>query len=581
MAKMQTVTRTPLASNWNARIQEGYDVIIIGSGYGGSITAARLATANWGNGAKPTVCILERGKEWLPGQFPDDLNRGAAALRSDTNPLGLHEIRFGLDMAIWQGSGLGGTSLINANVAIEPDSETFDDPQWPQAIRGFRDSGELQQRFDRVRATLAAGKHPDGASLNKVKALQLGQQGVPGADFDLAQIVVNFTANGKNGWGVTQQPCINCGDCVTGCNAGAKNTLDTNYLAIANSGGAHLFPQVEVEHIEKDEQGGYLVYCIRREENPPQSEGAILKAKRAVVVSAGSPGSPTVLLRSRAKGLSLPDTLGTRFSGNGDFFGVAYNSDVRMDVLGWGAYPDSDRAARIKPGPGPTIVSRIKYNTNQPPGKRITIEDLAFPLTYVDAARGTFAFLIGKDTDAGDFFQESGRRLRDMFAIDPALEKGALNYTMLYLVVGHDNAGGRIELDGATRQAVIRWPKVGEQETFQIADELMLGHATKLGATYIQNPSWAFTPFRTLITVHPLGGCPMGETHATGVVNDRGQVFDENGALHDGLYVTDGSIVPVSLGVNPFLTISALSERVAEGLIQRLGGTPAVVTPAG
>jgi cholesterol oxidase len=584
MPPMHTLDREPLSKHWSQRDPNGYDIIIIGSGYGGAITAARLASAAW-PGPKPSICVLERGREWLPGKFPDNLANGADAVRGPTNPLGLHEIRFGLDIAVWQGSGLGGTSLINANVAIEPDPEVFDDPIWPQAIRDFRDSGELATRFERVRSTLAADKHPRGGALSKVEALEAGQNGVPGADFDLAKIAVNFDITGKNAAGVLQQPCINCGDCVTGCNVGAKNTLDTNYLAIARNNGAHLFTQTEVERIETDPAGGYRVFLIHREADPPSSEGAILKAKLAVVVSAGSPGSSAILLRSKQQGLSVAGTLGSRFSGNGDFFGVAYNADTRTDALGWGAYPTSDRALRIQttPGPplhpGPTIVARIKYNTNLPLDRRTTIEDLSIPFTYVDAARATFAILIGRDTDPSNFLdnlRETQRRMRDLFAVDPRLETGALNHTLLYLVIGHDDSGGRVELHPLTKETVIHWPGAGAQPNFADADRLMLAHATRLGATYIQNPSWAFTPMKTLVTVHPLGGCPMGESHATGVVNDLGQVYDQNGAAHDGLYVSDASIVPTALGVNPFLTISALAERMAEKLITKLGGTPSI-----
>jgi cholesterol oxidase len=217
-------------------------------------------------------------------------------------------------------------------------------------------------------------------------------------------------------------------------------------------------------------------------------------------------------------------------------------------------------------------------NIDQPLQHRITIEDVSFPLTYVDAARSTFALLIGRDTDPLDFFdnlQESDRRRRDLFALDPELEKGALNHTLMYLVMGQDDAAGRIELNADTGQARIRWPGVGDQEVFQQASRLMIAHAGRLGATYIENPVWAFAPMRTLITVHPLGGCPMGETHLTGVVNDTGQVYDGQGNVHDGLYVADASIVPTALGVNPFLTISALTERIADALVERLGGVPA------
>ena len=134
---MYTVNRLPLSDDWNQRAPEGYDVVIVGSGYGGAITAARVASAQWPNG-KPSICVLERGKGWLPSQFPDTLTHGAAALRHSLNPLGLYDFRFGTDIGILMGSGLGGTSLVNANVAFQPDPEVFDD-----SPRGLNRENEL------------------------------------------------------------------------------------------------------------------------------------------------------------------------------------------------------------------------------------------------------------------------------------------------------------------------------------------------------------------------------------------------------------------------------------------------------
>jgi cholesterol oxidase len=284
-------------------------------------------------------------------------------------------------------------------------------------------------------------------------------------------------------------------------------------------------------------------------------------ARRVVVVSAGALGSSAIMLRSAAGGLRLPSTVGTHFSGNGDFIAFAYNSDHRTDALGWGAYPESDRARRIQPAPppapplypGPSIVSRVKYNSDRPLAERTTFEDLSLPLIYIDAARATFATFIGKDTDPGNFFdnvREFERRARDFGALDPRLEGGALNYTLMYLIMGQDNASGRIELDGLG-EPKIAWPGVGSQQVFKKEIALALAHATKLGSTFIENPIWAFSPFHTLLTPHPLGGCPMGESSATGVVNHLGQVFSQDGSELDGLYVADGSIVPTTIGVNP------------------------------
>ena len=582
MPEMYSVTRPPLAKNWDDRLPDGYDVVVIGSGYGGAITAARLATAHW-PGTKPSICILERGKEWLPGEFPDSLVKGAQQVRT-FNPLGLYDFHLGTDIGALVGSGLGGTSLINANVAIRPDNEVFDQSRWPQAIREARDSGKLSQYFDRVQATLQAGPHPEGMKLSKARALKQGADRVKGANFDLLNLAVNFTTEGRNKWGIEQRKCINEGDCSTGCNVGAKNTLDTNYLAIAKSAGAHIFTQVEVKHIEKSAAEGYNLFYQRRKDAHNQPEQGMLTAKRLIVLAAGALGSTEILLRSKDEGLQLPNTVGSRFSGNGDFFGISYNSDVRTDVLGWGAYPDSERARRLQPQPGqllvpgPTIVGRIKYKTNKGLKKRITIEDFSFPLMLVDAARSIFVWLIGRDTDLFDFrdnIKEFERKTRDIGGIDPQLEEGALNHTLLYLVMGQDDGAGRIVLDSG--RVKIQWPKVGRQKIFKKMNKQLLAHAKSLGATFIKNPLWRFTPSRTLMTVHPLGGCPMGDNPAQSVANDVGQVFDAEGNLHDGLYVADGSVIPTPLGVNPFLTISAIAERIAEHLVTKLGGTPKVI----
>ncbi len=585
MGPMHTVHRPRLGKDWSERRPDGYDVVVIGSGYGGAIHAARLATADWPDG-KPSLCVLERGKEWRPGDFPDRIDEAPAAVHNELlRPLGLYKFQLGPDIVAMMGSGLGGTSLVNANVAIQPDPDLFDDPRWPQAIRDARDAGQLDDYYARVRLTLGAGPHPESGSLSKVQALFRGARARPGAETFLLDVAVNFQPDGPNRWQVPQRKCINCGDCVTGCNVGAKNTLDTNYLAIASHGGADLFPGVEVRHIEKNAAGGWRVLYVHRPEQGPPEQGT-LEARRAVVVSAGSIGSTEILLRSRDRGLSLSDKVGTRFSGNGDFFGLAFNGDQRTDVLGWGAYPSSDRARRLQPAPdvtarpGPSIVAGVRYNRAGAPGARILIEDLSFPLTYVDAARAAFAVIAGRDTDPGnalDNLQEFGRRLTDFGAVNPALERGALNHTMLYLIMGLDDAGGRIELDPLTGSGRIRWPAAGAQPLFARQNSLALEHATALGSTFVENPLWGFTPFRTLVTAHPLGGCPMGESDADGLVNDRGRVFDAGGNPHDGLYVADGSIIPMAIGVNPFLTISAIAERIAEGVIAMLGGVPAVL----
>ena len=212
-----------LSIPWEQR-QPTYECVVIGSGYGGAITAARLSAAL----NKPhALCILERGKEWEPGTFPNDVPGVITHTRSDLNPLGLYEFLNYPDISVIKGCGLGGTSLINANVAIVPDPEVYQLAGWPRSLK-YED---MLEYYDTARATLAAKPVPDAMNLLKVQALdrrarQLGKRAEP------LNIAVNFDIEGNNPHGVEQHKCVKCGDCVTGCNFRAKNTLYMNLSLI-------------------------------------------------------------------------------------------------------------------------------------------------------------------------------------------------------------------------------------------------------------------------------------------------------------------------------------------------------------
>ena len=153
-----------LSLPWNQR-KPSYQFVVIGSGYGGSITAARISAAL---GQPHQLCILEKGQEWQPGNFPSDIPGVLQQTRSDANPLGLYEFLNYKDISVIKGSGLGGTSLINANVAIVPDEEVYGLAGWPRTLR----YAEMLDYYERVRGVLAAEPVPDAASLLKVQALQ-------------------------------------------------------------------------------------------------------------------------------------------------------------------------------------------------------------------------------------------------------------------------------------------------------------------------------------------------------------------------------------------------------------------------
>src|SRR5215470_4870247 len=250
-----------LANHWKDMRSDGYDVVVVGSGYGGAITAARLANANLS--PKLSVCILERGQEWPIGEFPDNLGDLLGnSYNSALNPLGLYEFALFPDIAVIKGSGLGGTSLVNANVAIRPEPDVF--ATWPSAIRqaaqiGETKPGSLWNYYKRAEETLDVSSHPTGSSLLKFQALKKRATEL-GQFVETLPLAINFKKEGvkvyeNNGGSIVKHKCIDCGDCVTGCNVGAKNTLYMNYLPLAKLGGAHIFTQTEVDYVEKSNDG--------------------------------------------------------------------------------------------------------------------------------------------------------------------------------------------------------------------------------------------------------------------------------------------------------------------------------------
>lgn len=551
-----------LSKSWSER-KPRYDFIVVGSGYGGAITAARIANADLPN--KQSVCILERGREWEVGKFPNTPEGYFQNLRNDGNPLGLYELLTYQDISVVKGSGLGGTSLVNANVAIIPEEDVFRLPGWPKNLT----RAELLDYYKTAAKVLHVAQHPRAMDLGKVQALdkrakQIGRRAEP------LHLAVTFEDR-VNDQGVAQKKCTDCGDCVSGCNVSAKNTLYMNYLPLAKKGGADIFCQMKVEWIEKID-GGWRVHGVWQKSRF-EHEGFKLECTN-LILSAGSINSTEILLRSaNLKGLSVSPALGTRFGGNGDFFGLCYNGDVPTQVLGFGTQPPP---ANLVNRPGPSIVAIVRHNQSAPPGERFSVEDLSFPSAGVRGAQLAFQAAPREDTDAGDDQAERARMTRDFFGTDKY--NGALNHTMLYLCMGLDDARGTFvferpffERDGRVR---IQWNNVGRQEVFARINEELKRHTRALGGSYVANPLWQMPGVNHLVTAHPLGGVPMADDYIEGAADEFGRVYKGDGTVHDGLYVADGSLLPSALRVNPFLTISAVSERIAARKIKQLAGEP-------
>jgi len=512
-------------------MREAYGAVVIGSGYGGAITAARLAEKGH------SVCLLERGREWASGTFPEHVEGVVAELRHpEHNPLGLYDYLAGDDVDIFAGSGLGGTSLVNANVAIHPDRDVFLQPRWPRAIRQAAEAGGLDAYFARVERMLAVEQcgPPDVEKTDVLR--RAGQKlGLPHRRLELAVHLLAKDGDEARNW-VDRKLCTRCGDCVTGCNEGAKNTLDKNYIPHAKRHGAEIFSGVEVSHVSPHAQGGWLVHGVQRDDADGSAVACTLHAS-IVVIADGVMGSTGILLRSREHGLPLSRRVGHYFSSNADLLGFGYNNDVRTNVVGFG----SDRVAS-QPDVGPTITALLDYrDASRPLADRFIIEEGAIPLPLASALRlatPALAFRQGRDTDSGlrDWAEEVARITRDLVGPD---EKGALNSSMLFLGIGHDPADGRIILDHRG-QAKLLWGIAPDLPIFKLIDGKMYDVTAALGGTYIDNPRWMSAFGKNAVTVHPLGGAVMGDDPDHGVVDDLGRVYRPDGGVYEGLYVNDG-----------------------------------------
>jgi len=585
-----------------------FDVIVVGSGYGGAVAAARFARAGY------RVCILERGREYVPGEFPNQLSELAGQVRfrrADwgnrvANPLGMFDINVGPEVAMLTGNALGGGSQINANVGIRADVKVLAQQSWPAEIRA--DPNCLDGYYAEAERCLGIATYPNRQLPRFANLAELAREigkiacredwddlGEPEVRCAPAPLAVTFKA-GPNAFGIEQKACIECGDCVTGCNHWAKNTLTMNYLPDAVAHGAQAFTGATVVAIdprnaaqrnswrrrrgvpEEASDAGWKHVYLRRTEDvfryqrdptvdaattvPDAVEVTSLPCLSAhiVVLAGGAVGSTEVLLRSKdLLDLRLSPALGMGFSANGDGLGFATLQDQPVHGLGLGAKPPV-------PGRtvGPTITGVIDTRDRVPLEKGMLIEDGAVPGAIGHLWQELLA--LGATLGQLDRWKVVNEN-NDRAGLHP--EYGS--HTQTLLMMGHDEAGGVLRLrDG---HPVIRWPAAVDQAVGRRGHALAQA-AEAQGGVYLRSAiSNPLPPAMQAVlsgpevkgvalTVHPLGGCRMGDSIELGVVSHRGEVFAGEGAgVYDGFFVWDGSIMPSSLGVNPFLTITALAER--------------------
>ena len=516
-----------------------YDVVVVGSGYGGGVTASRLSRAG------KRVAVIERGREIPTGQFPqkfsdlkNEFQVTGASFRTGSEQA-LYDVRLGRDMHVLVACGLGGGSLVNAGVSLVPDRRVFTDEAWPGQLA---QDGTIEEGYRRAEQWLRPASDPRAREMTKYKVLDTAGAGL-GGTMVAPRIAVSFEDN-VNPAGIHQKACTRCGDCCAGCNVGAKNTVALTYLPDAVRHGAELFTGLKVETVRKTAGGAWQVLArVIAPERGAATE--VLIEAPVVVLAAGTLGSTEIMLRSREAGLAFSDRLGHRFSANGDIIAFGYGAKSTVNAVGVG-YPPKVDGVEV----GAAVSGQMEFRDANVLANELNVQEGALPSAFASVLPVLFV--------------PNGRLLGALQSLVNGVYKGPFASLQTFFAVSHDSASGRFSLDG--NQLALSWANAKDEPVYARLDEILSRLVTASGGSYVKNPLAGTVMGHQPATAHPLGGCGMGRDRSDGVVDHKCRVFNGaagagEAAVHEGLYVIDGAVVPRSLGVNPLLTITALAER--------------------
>lgn len=556
---------------------EMFDAVVVGSGFGGSVAAHRLAKAGL------RVCLLERGRRYPPGTFA---RSAAEASRTVWDPSeGLHGL-----FDLWSfrrtdaivSSGLGGGSLIYANVLLRMPPEWFfsqvpgEAPRpWPVTL------ADLEPHYQAVEEVLTPSVYPESYRAATLKSGRFAHAATT-AQFKVedAKLAISFGQDPahaeiigrpeENLHGVPRLACRRTGQCDVGCNNGAKNSLDLTYLSSIKD-EAEIYSDCEVRTFKRVDGSWHVGYVHHEppEEQRVRTVRPVVRSirSRALVLAAGTFGTNYLLMRNRPSLPALSDRLGEGFSGNGDFLGFLTRG-----------------SEAVAPATGPVITSTVRLRdwAEDHPGQRPAdgalghyVQDGGYPgllewLTELTPPTGIVrrSASLALERIRKAITGEKPTRVTKKVAM--LLNEGSQSANIMpLLAMGRDAPDstmrlkdGFLDLDqGSGSAEYVRQVRASLQKL-----------SDALGATYHDYMSRFASRF---ITVHPLGGTAMSTSRETGVVDPYGRVF---GYEKEHLLVVDGSVMPGPVGPNPSLTIAALADRFSQQLVDDLrAGAPRTV----
>lgn len=515
---------------------EVFDYIIIGSGFGGSVAALRLSEKGY------KVLVLEKGKRFDCREFPEsDWNLKRFLYFPSLGFKGILQLRFFRHMFVLSGSGMGGGSLVYANTLMEPAPETFQHVSWS---RNTDWKNILKPHFQKARQMLGSVLYScqpgsDDLALKKV-AVEMGQE----STFSTIEAGVYFGPSDTDpyfkGLGPLRNGCTLCAGCMTGCRENAKNSLDKNYLYFAEKFGAKLLADTKAWKIDYTDG----IYSIMASCSGPFTWKKYSFKSKGLIISAGVMGTMELLMKQKHRYRSLPmlsDKLGQNIRTNSQSMSGIVNAREKMNH-------GLAITSVFSPVPG-TRVELVKFNDRS-----------------------------GSVTHLSGFACESPSQWKRAFKqVILTLGKPALFLRLLFNPRWCRNSFILLVMQTADHSMSMKWKKHWWGDKLQLINEngrvpayIRVGQEVlyKLAGLTggIAMNSIMESLFGMSTTAHILGGCPMGTNHDLGVVNER---FEVHG--YPGMYIIDSSIVPSNLGVNPSLTITALSEYACSLIPEKEG----------